>query len=37
MPRIQMTPTAKVALYGLRVYLILMVILIAVKFIKSLR
>ena len=36
MPRVQMTPTAKVALFFLRVYLLAMVILIVVKFIKAL-
>jgi len=34
MPRIQLTPTAKFALYFLRIYLILMLILILVKFVK---
>lgn len=37
MPRIQMTPMAKFALYFLRIYLILMLILIVVKFLKVFR
>jgi len=34
MPRIRMTPTVKFALYFLRVYLIFLLILILVKFLK---
>ena len=32
MPRVQMTPMVKIALYGLRVYLIVLLTLIAIKF-----
>jgi len=35
MPRIQMTTTVKVALFCLRVYLVLMLVLIAFKFIRD--
>lgn len=35
MPRVQMTRTTKIALYFLRFYLIFLLILIAVKFIKT--
>ena len=35
MPRIQMTRTVKVALFALRVYLVAMIVLIAVKFIRG--
>ncbi len=35
MPRIKITPMAKVALYFLRFYLLFLVILIMVKFVKS--
>jgi hypothetical protein len=34
MPRIQMTRTAKITLYVLRVYLIVMLVLIVVKFLR---
>lgn len=34
MPRIQMTPMAKVALLFLRIYLIGIIVLIAVKFLR---
>ncbi len=36
MPRIRMTPMAKIALYFLRIYLLGMLVLILVKFIKIL-
>ena len=32
MPRVQMTPMVKVALYGLRIYLLVLLTLIAIKF-----
>jgi len=35
MPRLQMTRTVKIALFVLRVYLIVMLVLIAVKFVLS--
>lgn len=35
MPRVQMTKTAKFALYFLRFYLIFLLILLAVRFIKG--
>jgi hypothetical protein len=35
MPRIKLTPMSKFALYFLRMYLIFMLILILVKFIKN--
>ena len=35
MPRVQMTRTTKVALYFLRFYLIFLLILIVVKFVKG--
>jgi hypothetical protein len=35
MPRIQMTKTTRIALYFLRIYLVLLVILIFVKFVKT--
>jgi len=35
MPRIQMTRTVKVALFCLRVYLLLMLILILMKFLRG--
>lgn len=35
MPRIKITPTARVALYFLRFYLIFLVVLIMVKFIRT--
>jgi hypothetical protein len=35
MPRVQMTKTTRIALYFLRFYLILLVILLLVKFIKA--
>ncbi len=35
MPRIKITPMAKVALYFIRFYLLFLVILIMVKFIKT--
>jgi hypothetical protein len=34
MPRIQTTPTVKVALYSLRIYLIILLTLILIKFIR---
>jgi len=34
MPRIEMTKTTKVALYFLRIYLIFLLVLILVKFLK---
>jgi hypothetical protein len=37
MPRVQMTPMVKFALYFLRVYLILMLLLILFSFIRSQR
>ncbi len=33
MPPVKMTPTTKFVLYGLRVYLLLLLILLAVRFI----
>ncbi len=35
MPRIKLTPMAKFALYFLRVYLIVLLLLIALKFVRS--
>lgn len=35
MPRVQMTRTTKVALYFLRIYLIFLVILVLVRFLKG--
>ena len=35
MPRIQMTPSVKIALFALRIYLVGMLVLIAVKFIRT--
>ncbi len=35
MPRIEMTRTARIALFGLRVYLLAMMLLIAIKFIRD--
>jgi hypothetical protein len=35
MPRIQMTPSVKVALLGLRIYLIGLLLLMALKFIRD--
>jgi hypothetical protein len=35
MPRIEMTPTVRIALFGLRVYLIVLLGLIALKFIRE--
>lgn len=35
MPRIKTTPMVKLALYGLRVYLIVLLTLIVVKFVKT--
>lgn len=35
MPRIQMTPTVRIALFALRIYLVAIITLIAVKFIRS--
>jgi hypothetical protein len=35
MPRVQMTPMTKVALYFLRAYLIFLVILVLVRFLKG--
>ena len=32
MPRVQMTPMVKTALYGLRIYLLVLLTLIAIKF-----
>jgi len=37
MPRVQMTPTVKVALYGLSAYLVLLFILLAVRFVQAFR
>jgi len=37
MPRIKMTPTVKIALFFLRFYLVFLMILILIKFIKSIR
>lgn len=34
MPRVQMTPMAKAALYGLRIYLVVLVGLLLVRFLK---
>ena len=34
MPRVKMTRTAKIALYALRVYLLVMLVLILVRFIR---
>ena len=34
MPQIQMTPTVRIALYGLRIYLLVLMLLIGVKFIR---
>jgi len=36
MPRIKLTPVAKVALYFLRFYLLFLIVLILVKFIRTL-
>ncbi len=35
MPRIKTTPTVKVALYGLRIYLLVLLALILLKFIRT--
>ncbi len=35
MPRVQMTRTVKIALYFLRVYLIVLLVLILVKFLRT--
>jgi hypothetical protein len=35
MPRIEMTPMVKLALYGLRIYLIVLLSLIGLKFVKT--
>lgn len=35
MPRIQMTRPVKIVLYGLRIYLIVLLFLIAVKFVRD--
>ena len=37
MPRVQMTPTVKVALYCLGGYLVLLFILLAVRFVQAFR
>lgn len=37
MPRIRMTPTVRAALYFLRIYLILLLVLLAVRFIQAFR
>jgi hypothetical protein len=37
MPRVKMTRTTRIALYGLRIYLILMLVLILVKFLRVVR
>ncbi len=34
MPRVQMTPLAKVVLYGLRIYLVVLVGLLLVRFLR---
>ena len=35
MPRIQMTPLVRFALYGLRIYLIVLMLLIGLKFVRD--
>lgn len=35
MPRIQMTPMVRLALYGLRIYLIVLMLLIGIKFVRD--
>jgi hypothetical protein len=35
MPQIQMTRTAKIALYGLRIYLLVLLTLIGIKFVRT--
>jgi len=35
MPRVQMTRTTKIALYFLRIYLIFLVILVLIRFLKG--
>ncbi len=35
MPRVKTTPMVKVALYGLRIYLIVLLVLIGMKFVRS--
>jgi hypothetical protein len=35
MPRIQMTPMVRLALYGLRIYLIVLLLLIGLKFVRD--
>ena len=35
MPRIQMTPMVRFALYGLRIYLIVLMLLIGLKFVRD--
>jgi len=35
MPRIKMTPMVKVVLYGLRIYLLVLLVLLATKFVKT--
>ena len=35
MPRIQMTPMVRLALYGLRIYLIVLMLLIGLKFVRD--
>ena len=34
MPRIKLTPTVKIALWALRVYLLVLITLIAIKFVR---
>jgi uncharacterized ion transporter superfamily protein YfcC len=34
MPRIKLTPTVKIALWALRIYLLILVTLIAIKFVR---
>jgi hypothetical protein len=37
MPRVEMTPMVKIALYSLSVYLVLLLVLLAVRFVHVLR
>jgi len=36
MPRIKLTPTVKIALWALRIYLLILITLIAIKFVRVL-
>jgi hypothetical protein len=37
MPRVQMTPTVKAALFGLSAYLVILFVLLAVRFVQAFR